>query len=61
MWNFSNGECLTKLESKETGKKVDTEVTTLVCIHDPDLPDDEKMDEMAHIVSVGWDRKVHIW
>jgi hypothetical protein len=61
MWNFSNGQCLTELKSKETGKRVDTEVTALVCVHNPDLPEDEKMEEMAHIISVGWDRKIHIW
>ena len=61
MWNFSNGQCLTELLSKDTGKKVDREVTALVCVHDPDLPEDDKMDEMAHIISVGWDRKIHIW
>ena len=27
MWNFSNGQCLTELLSKKTGKRIDTEVT----------------------------------
>lgn len=61
MWNFSNGQPLTDLYSKETGKKVDTETTALVCRHDPSLTGDELLDEMAHIISVGWSRKIHIW
>jgi WD40 repeat protein len=42
MWNFSNGQCLTELLSKDTGKKVDTEVTALVCVYDPDQAEDEE-------------------
>ena len=61
MWNFSNGQCLTDLKSSETGKKVDTEITALVCVHDPELEDDEKIEEIAQVISVGWDRKIHIW
>jgi WD40 repeat protein len=41
MWNFSNGQCLTELKSTDTGKKVDTEITALVCVHDPELDDEE--------------------
>jgi WD40 repeat protein len=36
MWNFSNGQCLTDLFKDEDTKKVDTEVTELVCVFDPE-------------------------
>lgn len=58
MWNFSNGQCLTELESDITGKKIDTEVTKLVCVFDPE---DEENLKGSYIFSVGWDRKIHIW
>lgn len=57
MWNFSNGQCLTELISEETGKKLEGEITAVECAYEPDK-DNEKM---AHIIAVGWDKKVHIW
>jgi hypothetical protein len=47
------------LISEETGKKLDTEITS-VCntlAFDPDR-DQEKL---GHILAVGWDKKIHIW
>ena len=35
IWNFSNGQQLTELRSAVTGRKVDTEVTALLSLHDP--------------------------
>ena len=35
MWNFSNGQCLTELYSAETGPKIDTEITQVACVFDP--------------------------
>lgn len=59
MWNFSNGQCLTELiSSGKGGKKVDTEVTELCCVFDPE---DVEQLKMPFIISVGWDRKIHIW
>ena len=34
MWNFSNGQCLTDLIVKDK-KRVDQEVTSLLCVYDP--------------------------
>ena len=58
MWNFSNGQCLTELLSKVSGKRIDTEVTELCCVYDPE---DEEQAKMSYIISVGWDRKIHVW
>jgi WD40 repeat protein len=58
MWNFSNGQCLTELKIKSTGKKVDSEITALTCVFDPE---DEKHEKTASIIAVGWDKKVFIW
>lgn len=58
MWNFSNGSKLKDMLSPETGKKIDREVTGLICVCDPD---DEESKEEASIVSVGWNRKLHTW
>lgn len=63
MWNFSNGQQLTELVSADTGKKVDSEVTSILSIHDPDdvaLPVEEQQ-KMCYISAVGWDKKIHIW
>jgi WD40 repeat protein len=58
MWNFSNGQCLTELLSNVSGKRIDTEVTELCCVYDPE---DEEQAKMSYIISVGWDRKIHVW
>ena len=49
---------MTDLLSKKTGKKIDTEVTELVCVYDPE---DKEQEKMSYIISVGWERKIHIW
>ena len=59
MWNFSNGQCLTELFSSENPKRIDTEITELVCVFDPD--DAETQLKMSYIISVGWDKKIHVW
>jgi hypothetical protein len=43
MWNFSNGSKLKDMMSQETGRKVDKEVTGLVCVCDP-RPDSNEGD-----------------
>ena len=103
VWNFSNGECLTKFvydepPPKRHKKKTDVveeeekkqkqnpmqkfkemlaaaaataagpeqkpkkrkrpEVTALCFVFDPAKKDDNKKN---HIVSVGWDRRIHVW
>jgi len=62
MWNFSNGQPLTELLSSVSGRKVDSEITELVCVYDPvDVARPvEEQQRMTYIVSVGWDKKVHI-
>ena len=35
IWNFSNGQSLTELQSSQTGRKIDSEITELVCVYDP--------------------------
>jgi len=59
MWNFSNGQCLTDLISTDNPKRVDTEVTSLVCVFDPE--DIESQLKMSYIVSAGWDKRIHVW
>lgn len=70
VWNFSNGQCLSDLtsgeEAKPNPKKVDAEITALVCVHDPaenpgNLPEAEIVERMSYLVSVGWDKKIHVW
>jgi len=39
--------------------QVDKEVTQLVCIYDPDVPEDQE--KMSHFVAVGWDKRLRIW
>jgi hypothetical protein len=66
MWNFSNGQCLTELLESDSGTQVGTEITGVCCAFEP-IPEDEKNDKnekiekMAHIIAVGWDKKIHIW
>ena len=57
MWNFSNGQCLTELLSDDQGHHVDQEITDVVCAFEPE----SEGEKMAHIIAVGWDRKIHIW
>lgn len=59
MWNFSNGQCLTDLISAENPKRIDTEITELVCVFDPEDIDSQL--KMSYILSVGWDKKIHVW
>jgi WD40 repeat protein len=62
MWNFSNGQQLTELKSAVTGRKVDTEVTAILSLHDPkDLEEDPEDQQPCFIAAVGWDKKIHIW
>jgi WD40 repeat protein len=58
IWNFSNGQKLTDLKASETSNRVDTEVTNLCCVFDPEDFENQKMN---YIISVGWDRKIHVW
>jgi WD40 repeat protein len=59
MWNFSNGSKLKDMISTETGKKIDREVTSLVCcVSDPE--DSDALRD-SQIVSVGWNRRIHVW
>jgi hypothetical protein len=57
MWNFSNGQCLTELLVDDEGHHVDSEITGVVCAYDSPT----ETEKMAHIVAVGWDKKIHIW
>ncbi len=57
MWNFSNGQCLTELLSDDSGTHVGTEITGVACAYEPDA----ESDKMAHVIAVGWDKKIHIW
>jgi len=45
IWNFSNGQCLTELLIKDaaTTKKVDSEITAVVCAYDPKDKKHEKI------------------
>lgn len=47
---------MTELLIDDSGKHVDAEITGVVCAYED--PDSEKM---AHIIAVGWDKKIHIW
>jgi WD40 repeat protein len=38
IWNFSNGQDLTKMIDSKNGKRVDTEITKMCCVFDPDDP-----------------------
>jgi hypothetical protein len=57
MWNFSNGQCLTELLSDDSGHHLDCEITGVACAYDPAT----ESEKMAHIIAVGWDKKLHIW
>lgn len=57
MWNFSNGQCLTELLEGDSGTQVGTEITGVCCAFEPDTDNDK----MAHVIAVGWDKKIHIW
>lgn len=57
MWNFSNGQCLTELVLDDLGRHVESEITGVCCAFEPD----SEQEKMAHIIAVGWDKKIHIW
>jgi len=59
MWNFSNGQCLTDLISAENPKRVDSELTTLVCVYDP--AEVEDIERMSYVIAAGWDKKIYVW
>lgn len=61
MWNFSNGQCLTELLSDDSGKHVESEITGVACAYDPFAEPDPDNEKPAHIIAVGWDKKIHIW
>jgi hypothetical protein len=42
----------------KTAKRVDSEITKMVCVYDPK---DIKEEKMPYFVGVGWDKKVHVW
>ena len=44
--------------SKGSGKRVDTEITNLCCVFDPD---DVNEIRMPYFIGVGWDKKIHVW
>lgn len=57
VWNFSNGSILNELLSADRKEKVDSEITSLISIWDPD----KKKVKTAQFLAVGWDKKLHIW
>lgn len=57
MWNFSNGQCLTELLEKDQGTPISSEITGVCCAYEPD----SDQDKMAHVIAVGWDKKIYIW
>jgi len=59
IYNFSNGHKLTELYGDDKGRKIESEITAVTCIFDPD--DIDKNEKVQHIVAVGWDKKVYIW
>jgi hypothetical protein len=44
--------------SSTKGKKVDTEITKMLCAFDPTDILEEKM---PYFIAVGWDKKIHVW
>jgi hypothetical protein len=44
--------------SAKKGKRVDSEITRMACVFDPE---DEKELRMPYFIAVGWDRKIHVW
>lgn len=58
MWNFSNGQCLTDLNSADPSKTKNSEVTSLICVYDED---EEDLEKMSYVISAGWDRRIHVW
>ncbi len=57
IWNFSNGSVLNELLSADKKEKVDSEITSLISINDPE----KKKVKTAQFLAVGWDKKLHIW
>jgi len=57
VWNFSNGSILNDLLSEDRKEIVDTEITCLISIFDPD----GKKVKTPQFLAVGWDKKLHIW
>ena len=57
IWNFSNGSVLNELLNAEKKEKVDSEITSLISIFDPE----GKKVKTALFMAVGWDKKLHIW
>ena len=76
IWNFSNGSVLknllgpqkpgTQVDPKAdpltlaASRPVDKEVTSLVCIYDPNDNGDQPT-KQSHFVAAGWDRRLRIW
>ena len=44
--------------SSKHGKRVDTEITRMCCVYDPE--DHEEL-RMPYFIGVGWDKKIHVW
>jgi hypothetical protein len=36
---------------------MDCEITGVACAFEPDA----EIEKMAHVIAVGWDKKIHIW
>ena len=45
-------------DEEKNAKRVDTEVTQMCCVFDPQ--DTEGL-KMPYFISVGWDKKIHVW
>lgn len=60
IWNFSNGSSLKNLLSADGDPKVDKEVTSLLCVYDPDWKD-EKNPKPSFFVAAGWEKRLRIW
>ena len=61
IWNFSNGQQLKDLLSSDKNSKVDTEITALISIYDPEKRSEKKKVKAPCFLAVGWDKKLHIW
>jgi len=56
IWNFSNGSSLKNLLGSNLETAVDKEITSLVCVSDPN--NEEKP---SYFVAAGWDKRLRIW
>ena len=64
IWNFSNGQQLKELVSWDKNPRVDTEITALIGICDPNSDKKENFHSRVkppQFLAVGWDKKLHLW